>query len=219
MDQKKFKFSHKLLDKYLKQKLDEQKIPFLSTPQISDALKKTIGIQGVIPGVKAANHHKIFGKLVTAYTKADDWGTSVQVIDAALPGEVIFIYAEGDNHAVWGELTSTAAKKKGIAGTIIFGACRDLDAIKNMDYPVFSKKVIPNAGWPRGDGDININLDCEGTLVKPGDYVVGDDCGVVVIPQSIFKEVMQEAKDIKHLEKKITKQLENGKTLSEILNL
>lgn len=219
MDQKKFKFSHKLLDKYFKQKVNEQKIPFLSTPQISDGLKKTIGIHGVIPGVKAVNHHKIFGQVVTAYTKADDWGTSVQVIDSALPGEIIFIYAEGDNHAVWGELTSTAAKKKGIAGTIIFGACRDLDAIKIMDYPVFSKKVIPNAGWPRGDGDININLDCEGTLVKPGDFVVGDDCGVVVIPQSILKEVMQAAKDIKNLEKKITKQLANGKTLSEILKL
>ncbi|MEW6009890.1 MAG: RraA family protein [Euryarchaeota archaeon] len=220
MDGKRRKSAHRLLDKFFTEKSDFKKlIPHLSTPQISDSLKQVTGNQGTISGVKSLNGQKLFGNILTLSTKDDDWGTSVRGIDHALPGEVIFIFSEGENNAVWGELTSKAAKNKGIAGTIIFGACRDLDSIKNIKYPVFARKVIPHAGRPRNEGKINIKLDCQGTMVHPGDYLFGDECGVVVVPRENFIEVMEVAEEIKKRENVIVKQIEEGKPLSEILNI
>ncbi len=220
MDEKPKKTSYRLLDKFFNKKSDFKKlIPYLSTPQISDSLKQVTGNQGIIPGVKSLNGQKLFGNIVTLCTKDDDWGTSVLGIDHALPEEVIFIFTEGDDNAVWGELTSKAAKKKGIAGTIIFGACRDLDSIKTMNYPVFARKIIPNAGRPLSEGKINIKLDCQGTMVNPGDYLFGDECGVVVVPRENFIEVMEVAKEIKKRENLIVKQIEEGKPLSKILDI
>lgn len=219
MDKKRKKSSTKILNKYFSKKTVKKRIPLFKTPQISDSLKKFTGKTGVIPDLMSINNLRVSGPVVTAFTKEDDWGTSVQVIDRALPGEVIFIYAKGDDFAVWGELTSKAAKKKGINGTIIYGSCRDSEAIKTLDYPVFCKKIVPNAGWPTGKGKVNVTIDCQGTEVNPGDFLFADDSGVVVVPKKIFKEVIEGAKDIKNLEKKILKNLDEGKPLSKTLGI
>ncbi|BDH79113.1 MAG TPA: RraA family protein [Methanothermobacter sp.] len=190
-----------------------------STPQISDALHKISGYNGAIHSLRPLNKRKIFGPVITAKTKDYDWGTSVKAIDHASESEVIFIMVEGDDNAVWGELTSKTAKKKNIAGTIIYGACRDLDAISRLDFPVFSKRVVPNAGKPLALGEINIELECEGVKVKPGDYVFGDDSGVVVVPQELLDIVMEEALRIKEKESEIDRRIEDGIPLSRILGL
>jgi len=190
-----------------------------STPQISDALYKISGYNGVIHSLRPLNKKKIFGPIVTAKTKDYDWGTSVRAIDHASESEVIFIMAEGDDNAVWGELTSKTAKKKKIAGTIIYGACRDLDVISKLDFPVFSKRVVPNAGKPLALGEVNIELECEGVDVRPGDYVFGDESGVVIVPQELLDIVMEEAFRIKEREADISRLIEDGIPLSRILGL
>lgn len=190
-----------------------------STPQISDALHKISGYNGAIHSLRPLNRRRIFGPIITAKTKDYDWGTSVRAIDHASESEVIFIMAEGDDNAVWGELTSKSAKKKKIAGTIIYGACRDFDAISKLDFPVFSKRVVPNAGKPLALGEVNIELECEGVKVRPGDYVFGDDSGVVVVPQELLDIVMEEALRIREKESDISRQIEDGIPLSRILGL
>ncbi len=197
----------------------DKNLDFISTPQISDALQKINGSNGVIPYVKSVNGKKTFGRVLTVQTNDVDWGTSVKAIDEAKIGEVIIIDVEGDKAAIWGELTSKAAQKKGISGTIINGACRDFDAIKNMDYPVFSKKIVPNAGKPLLNGKINVDLCLNGIKVNPGDYIFGDECGVVVIPQNIFDDTIKTLWEIKNSEKRIINQINDGKSLLEILKL
>jgi 3-hexulose-6-phosphate synthase len=221
---KKIKISpNTILDRFSSKKSESIKseysdlIPSLSTPQISDALRSITGENGVIKGLKSVNNQKIFGKVVTARTKDYDWGTSVKAIDAATEGEVLFILTEGEDSAVWGELTSQNAKMKGIAGTIIYGACRDLDGIKNLNFPVFSLKIVPNAGSPLFEGLINIPLKFGKIEIQPGDYVFGDESGVVLVSQENFEKVMKKAKVIKDREKTIITQIKEGKSLSDIL--
>lgn len=196
-----------------------ENLDFMSTPQLSDALQRVTGSNGVIPALKSVNGRKTFGRIFTGETHELDWGTSVKVIDEAQPGQVIFLKVDGDKNAVWGELTSTTAQTKGISGIVIYGACRDLDALKNMEFPIFSINIVPNAGKPLLEGNIGNSFCIEGITINPGDYVLGDECGVVIIPQNAFKDTIRALWDIKNSEKDIISQINEGKSLLEILKL
>ena len=131
----------------------------VSSCQISDASNLVSGRSGVISGLKAMNRNKVYGRIVTAKTNCDDWGTSVLAMNAAEEGDVLFIYCYGKPASVWGELASTSSKESGIAGTILYGYSRDMDAIIDLDYPVYALDFLPNAGKPLGLGQINIDID------------------------------------------------------------
>ncbi|ADP77265.1 Dimethylmenaquinone methyltransferase [Methanothermus fervidus DSM 2088] len=212
----KIKISPRTLLKGFSKKID---LSLISTPQVSDALFDLTGKNYALHNIKPLNNLKVFGKVVTVKTKDYDWGTSVKAIDIANENEVIFIVTEGNSNAVWGELTSKAAKIKNIAGTIICGACRDLHAIKNIRYPVFAEKVVPNAGSPLCKGKINVEVKYNGIKIKPNDYVIGDECGVVVIPNELFDKVIEKTREINEKEKEIKKKMSEGFSLSEILEL
>ncbi|BDZ70637.1 RraA family protein [Methanobacterium petrolearium] len=192
----------------------------LPTSQISDALKSITCENGVIHGIKPVkNNIKVMGRAVTVKTDPEDWGTALKGIDAAQEGDVLFIDAENGYDAVWGELTSSSSQEKGIAGTVVYGAVRDVEAVRNLNYPVYSCRIVPCAGEPKGEGEINIPLECEGVKVKPGDWIIGDDCGVVVVPAKCFKEVIEAASNIKDKETRIIRRLKDGWSLSEILGI
>jgi len=193
----------------------------LTTPQVSDALKRLTGKSGVIPFIKPIKENtKISGFVLTVKTKSDDWGTVLKAIEATKIGEILFIDSEDENNAVWGELTSKYAQKKGLAGTVINGAVRDVGAIQELNYPVFSKSIVPNAGEPKAEGQIKVCLIYGDLQIKPGDWVMGDDCGVVVVPSELFQEIMEQASNLKKEEAKILSDIEDEKqSLSEIFDL
>ncbi|HHT19409.1 MAG: RraA family protein [Euryarchaeota archaeon] len=192
----------------------------VTTSQISDALKNLTGKYGVIQGVKPIKKNlKINGRVVTVKTKQNDWGTPLKAIENAQKNDIIFISCDGDEIAVWGELFSKYSQKRGLGGTVIFGAMRDIEAVYNLDYPVFSRAIVPNAGEPKANGETNINLECSGVKVKPGDWIFGDDCGVVVIDKELVDNVIEEAVKIKMNEDEILSQLEEGAFLSDILSI
>lgn len=191
----------------------------ITSSQISDALNNLTGNPGVINGVKPLFDTMVIGKAVTVDTVADDWGTGVKAIDSAKKGEILFIRVDSDDKAVWGELTSKTAKEKGIIATIIYGAVRDIKAIKEMEYPVFSKNIVPNAGNPKAEGEIGISLNCSDVTVNPQDIIIGDECGVVIIPKELLNKVINEAINIKNKERQIIARIEKGSSLSSILEL
>ena len=123
-----------------------------SACQVSDAYASVSGRNGVIAGLKPMNNNKVYGKIFTAKTNTDDWGTSLMAMDNAEKGEVLFIYTYGKPASVWGELASTCAGEKGIAGTVLYGWARDMDALVDLDYPVFALDYLPNAGKALGLG-------------------------------------------------------------------
>jgi 3-hexulose-6-phosphate synthase len=192
----------------------------LTTPQVSDALKRLTGKSGVIPFIRPITENtKISGLVLTAKTKSEDWGTILKAIEAAKIGEILFIDSEDENNAVWGEITSKYAQKKGLEGTVVSGAVRDVGAIRDLNYPVFSRSIVPNAGEPKAEGQINVCLIYGEVQIKPGDWLIGDECGVVVVPAELFQEVMDQASNIKKEEEKILNHIEDGQSLSEIFGL
>ena len=190
-----------------------------SACQVSDAYSSVSGRSGVIDGLKPMNDNKVYGKIFTAKTNTDDWGTSLMAMDNAEEGEVLFIYTYGKPASVWGELASTCAGEKGIAGTVLYGWARDMDALVDLDYPVFALDYLPNAGKALGLGEINIDLEIDDDIIKPGDFVIGDQNGVVVIPKELFHETMVATFNVKVKESHIIKELKKGRLLSEIIGL
>ncbi len=189
----------------------------VSTPNISDAMHRAKPIPDVYPLVRGK---KVIGKAVTVSTMDGDWAKSVEAIDVAGKGDVIVIKCSGDSSAVWGELATRSCINKGIEGVVIYGAVRDVDDIRDLEYPVFAKKEVPNAGEPKGFGEIGVKIDCGGVEVNPGDWIVADDNGVMVIPAKRAYEVAKRALEVKKHEERIRGEIEEkGRTLAEVVEL
>jgi 3-hexulose-6-phosphate synthase/6-phospho-3-hexuloisomerase len=188
----------------------------VSTPNISDAMHR----KGVMHGVKPLFENiKLVGKAVTVQTFEGDWAKPVEATDVANAGEVIVVYAGSKDIAPWGELASWSCKQKGIAGFVIDGAVRDVDEIRRIQFPVFAKYIVPNAGEPKGFGEINTEITCGGQEVKPGDWIIGDDNGVVVVPKERAYEIARRAMEVWKNEERVREEIKRGKTLSQLLDL
>jgi 3-hexulose-6-phosphate synthase/6-phospho-3-hexuloisomerase len=189
----------------------------ISTPNIADAMHTKGAMKGIIPRI---NHGvRMAGRAITVKTIDGDWAKPVEAIDRCEEGDVIVIEAGGGNVAIWGELASWSSKKKGISGVVIDGAARDIDDILKMDFPVFSRHIAPNAGEPKGHGEIGSEITCGEQVVRTGDWIVGDESGIVVVPQKIAVEIANRAHDVHERENRLREEIKRGNTLSEVLKL
>ena len=191
----------------------------VSACQVSDAYNSISRRSGSIQSIRPINNQKVFGSIFTAETTSDDWGTSALAIDAACDGDILFFKVDSEDKAIWGELASTCARDNGIKATVIYGSARDLDALLYMDYPVFASNFCPNAGSALGLGTLNETIEIEGIKINPGDFFIGDESGIVVVPQELFAKTMVAALEVKIKESNIIKAIESGKTLGEIVGL
>ncbi|HDM67284.1 MAG TPA: bifunctional hexulose-6-phosphate synthase/ribonuclease regulator, partial [Thermoplasmatales archaeon] len=188
----------------------------VSTPNISDAMHK----QGAMEGIKPIKHgFHMVGRALTVQTIDGDWAKPVEAIDKAEPGWVIVVDVRGGRTAVWGELATWSAKVKGLAGVVVDGAVRDLDDLLKMDFPVFCRYISPNAGEPKGFGEIGAEIICGGQRVCTGDWIIGDDSGVVVVPQDIAQEIANRALNVKEFENRMREEIKNGGSLGSVLKL
>lgn len=202
-----------------KMSLEEEIVSLLrsvSSSNISDAMHRKGAMHGIHPLIPGK---KIVGKAITVQTFAGDWAKPVEAIDLAGPGDVLVIYNGSNNIAPWGGLATLSCKIKGVEGVVVDGAVRDLQEIRPMDYPLFSSDVVPNAGDPKGMGEINSEIVCGGQTVRPGDYIVGDDSGVVVIPKERAYEIARRAKEVEKTENRLFEEISRGKTLSQVVSL
>lgn len=200
--------------------LDEQIFELLSevsAPNVTDALYRKGAMNGL-----AASHvpKKMIGRAVTVQTFGGDWSKPVQAIDVCSAGDILVINNdERCDVAPWGELATRSAINKGVAGIVIDGAVRDWDDILTLDIPVFAKSVQPNAGEPKGFGEINAEISCCGQSVKPGDWIIGDKSGVVVIPRERAYEVARRAHEVNKTEIRIREEIRRGGTLGSLSQL
>ena len=181
----------------------------VSTANISDALHRQKNLSGLKTMLAGA---RIAGQAVTVRTCPGDWAKPVEAIDIAERGNVIVVDAGGVGPAVWGELASCSAKEKGLSGVIINGAIRDIPDIKKIKFPAFAVLRSPQAGEPKGFGEINVPVVIDGTRIMPGDWVVADDDGVMVIPKRDAAEAANRAMDVLERENRIRAEIKKGKT-------
>jgi len=189
----------------------------VSSPNVADAQHKKGAMKGILPRI--SHNAKMVGRALTVHTVNGDWAKPVEAIDKARPGDVIVIDACSGEIAVWGELASWSCKTKGVAGVVIDGAARDIDSIIEMGFPCFSRHVASNAGEPKGYGGIGHEIVCGGVTVRTGDWLVGDESGVVVVPQEHAVEVANRALDVFERENRIREEIKRGGTLSDVLKL
>lgn len=152
-------------------------------------------------------------------TYPGDWAKPVQAIDQAGEGDVIVIDAGGVPPAVWGELASYSAKGKKLGGVVIDGAIRDVDEIREIQFPAFAKIVTPQAGEPKGFGEIGVPVTICGMKIFPGDWIVGDADGVIVIPHKDIVEITNRAMDVLERENRIREEIRRGDTLGNLAEL
>lgn len=188
----------------------------VSTPNISDAMHRKGAMIGIRPLKKG---YKLVGKVLTVKTMDGDWAKPVEAIEKAEKGDVIVIDAAAGKTAVWGELASWSCKMKKISGVVIDGAVRDVDDIIKMDFPVFSRNIASNAGEPKGYGEIGVEIVCGGQKVKNGDWVIGDDSGIVVVPKENAVEIGNRALDVMEKENRIREEIKRGSVLSVVMEL
>lgn len=188
----------------------------VSTANLSDALHRG----GVIPDVRPLfSGIKMFGRALTVRTYPGDWAKPVEAIDRANKGQVIVIDAGGVGPAVWGELATHSAIQKGLAGVVIDGAIRDTQDIIQLRFPAFSRLIMPNAGEPKGLGEIGVPITIGGTRIENGDWILGDDDGLVVLPKGLAAEYANRAMDVLEKENRLRAEIKAGETLGKVAEL
>jgi regulator of RNase E activity RraA len=185
---------------------------------ISDAMHKSGAMNSEIKSIMT--NVKMVGPAITVRTHAGDILTLIKAIDIAKAGDVLVVDAQGfKDSALWGELTSRSALNKGIVGLVIDGAVRDVLQIRKIRFPVFCRGISPCNGTADFVGDINIQIQCGGVSVNPGDIIFGDDDGVVVIPLNDAEEILGTAQSIQESEEIILKKIGEGITIGELSSL
>lgn len=160
--------------------------------------------------IKPLNKTSLIGTAFTVKTRPGDNLLVHKAIDLAKEGDILIVDAQGDlTNAIIGELMVLWAKKKGLGGFIIDGAIRDSDSIATIDFPVYAVGISPNGPYKDGPGEINVPVVCGGLVVRPGDIIVGDPDGVVVIQPQDAPDLLTQAKNKLAAEQQTIKDIED----------
>lgn len=159
-----------------------QALSGIPTPLLSDNMSRLFAAG---PALRPMHRGApLLGFAVTVLTRPGDNLMVHKAIDLSGPGDVIVVDAGGDlTNAIIGEIMLTLAQKRGIAGFVIDGAIRDLDAIARGDFPVFARGVTHRGPYKDGPGEINGPVRVGGQVVASGDIIVGDADGVLAVPR------------------------------------
>jgi 4-hydroxy-4-methyl-2-oxoglutarate aldolase len=189
----------------------------LSSATLHEAADK-IGVMP--PAIKPiAPHLKIAGPAVTVQSPGGDNLWIHRAIYAAKAGDILVVSVSGVfDHGYWGEVMSTAARQRGLAGLVIDGCVRDVALLRDIGFPIFARglcirgtgKDFAARGW------INAPTLFDDLVVHPGDLIMGDEDGVVTIPKSKAAAAVEAARKREAQEADICRQLEAGKTTLDI---
>jgi regulator of RNase E activity RraA len=195
----------------------------MATTNLADALDK-VGIRGAVIGIKPMyDCPKILGRAVTIKITAagmvkSKYHLGVRAIDAASPGDIIIIDNRGDlNNNCWGEILSMGAKMKKISGVVVDGAARDIDACREFGFSVYARGTVPITARGRiMEESFNEVIRIGDVQVKPGDIVMADINGVVIIPVEKLDEVLEAAEEILQKEEAMVEELRKGVPILEV---
>lgn len=167
--------------------------------------------------LKPMNHSPLLGTAFTVHCPEGDNLMFHKALELAQPGDVLVIAAGGSMHrALCGEIMSHTAMKAGLNGFVIDGCIRDIDEISTFEnFPVYAKGVTPNGPYKNGPGEINVPVSVCGQAICPGDILVGDQDGLLVIKPEEAAELAAKAKAVFDMETQQKADIESGKGLSK----
>ncbi len=207
-----------------------ERLSRLDTCAVSDALDK-LGERGTVNGIRPlTGPAKIAGRVVTvklvelvkingAEGATPKRHLCTAAIESAQPGNVIVVeHHARDDCAGWGGILSTAAKERGVAGTIVDGLARDIDESRAAGYPVFARAATPSTARSRiVEDDWNVPVRVGGVDVSPGDLVIADGSGVVFVSAARENVVLEAAEAIATREQAMAKAVRDGKPVSQVM--
>jgi regulator of RNase E activity RraA len=196
----------------------------LDTCAVSDGMDR-LGLKGATFGVRPVwPCAKIVGRAVTMKIKPAGLDKpkhhlGAQAIAAANAGDIIVIDNGGrPDTSCWGGLLSLAARTKGISGVVIDGACRDVDESRDVGFPVYARGAVPMTARGRiMQESFNLEIEFAGVQVHPGDLVIADCSGVIIIPCEKEEEVVKEAEIIAATEARMAEGIRQGMSVVEVL--
>jgi len=201
------------------------KLSELDTCAVSDTLD-SLNLPGATIGLRPLwGSPKIVGRIITVQiVPRSDIKPSEHLNTAAIEigqeGNVIVVANGGRTDvSCWGDILANAAIKKGINGVVIDGACRDIDACEDLEFPVFGKAVVPVSARSRiVQKSFNESVMIAGVMVEPGDFLIADGSGTVFIPQQRAKEVVQKASKLAYKQSLMVKAVQSGRSVSEVMH-
>ena len=179
------------------------------SPNVSDNMNR---INGVCAAIRPMHgREKLLGSAFTVRTRPGDNLMVHKALDMLQPGDVLVIDAGGDTtNAILGEIIMDIAIKNGATGIVVDGAIRDAAAFSEVGFPCFARGASHRGPYKDGPGEINVPITVGGAIVRPGDVVVGDADGVVVVPLQDAEYVAGEARKVVEKEAMTMRQIEEG---------
>ena len=196
----------------------------LSTTNVSDALD-ALGYKGATYGIRPMmpNWGKCVGPAVTVKMTAagetkGQHHLGVKAIAVAEAGDIIVIDNGGRlDTSCWGGILANGAQMKGIKAVVIDGACRDLDDCAEIDFPVYARgTVVATARGRIMEEATNVMIQFGGVQVRPGDLVMGDRSGVVIVPQEHVEQVLEKAEQLFEKEENMIRDIRNGQSMLDV---
>jgi 4-hydroxy-4-methyl-2-oxoglutarate aldolase len=190
----------------------------LSVPLVGDTLGRYGCLYSAIKPL--SDDMRLVGPALTVQTyRADNLMIHV-ALQLAKPGDVLVVDACGfPDTGLWGDLMTRMAMKIGINGIVVDGGVRDKKSIIESGFAVFARAISPMGGFKSSPGSVNVPIACAGVTVNPGDIVVGDADGVVIVPRASAAETLVAARKTAEKEMEIGRRIQQGETLFNILGL
>ena len=185
-----------------------QELSSFSTCNIADAEER---FRVMDPGVRRVSGGNLAGPAVTVLARPGDNLLVHKAMEVARPGDVLVVSTYGnDNEAVFGEIMATTLLAAGLEGIVVDGAVRDAEGLREMGVKVFARTVVASACDKDGPGEINLPVACGGVAVMPGDVIVGDENGVVVVRREDLEYVLNRTREIAAGEVKRIQEIKSG---------
>jgi regulator of RNase E activity RraA len=190
----------------------------LETPYLTDAMNRFGGMDGNLSA--PSPEMRLAGPAVTVRVAPGDNLMVYKAFEVAQPGDVIVIESRGfTTVAQWGDLTSLIAKQLRLGGMVTDGSLRDVKGIVEVGLPVFARPFhIPNGALKDGPGEVNVPVSVGGVPVLPGDLIVADSHGVVVVPRRDAETVLRKAQAIAASEVRKVEEILAGRLIPDWLD-
>ncbi len=187
----------------------------VESTHVSDAMNRFGGMDFNIR--PASPDMRVVGPAVTVRARPGDVLMTFKAVEVAQPGDVIVVETRGcTTISTWGDLLSIVCKERGLGGAVTDGAVRDLTGIRQVGFPVFTQdRLSPLGSLHEGPGEVNVPISCGGVPVLPGDVIIADAHGVVVVPRADAETVARAARNIVEAEQAWMAEIRAGKIMPE----
>lgn len=193
--------------------------PDVGSANLSDVLDSLKTMNSSIKPV--GTKELVFGPAFTIQAYPGSIITVHKALTEARPGDVLVVAGEGavDAGALLGEIMARECMRRGFAGIVIDGAVRDSAGILELGFPVYSAGITPRVGTNRRLGRTGVEISCAGQLIRPGDLVVADADGVVIVPQNEIEATQEKLAALLDKEQQLMQQIDDGAEIADLLNM